>query len=487
MATPDLATAAWTCPSCERLVPGRIRQCRCGADAPLPYEVVPADAQGSDAAAGSIAGAPARSQSWLWIAPLLLIAGGAAGVYFARSEPEPAVIEDHTSALPAIGSGDMPGPAGATRLETGAPPISRAGELALRSAPISPLAEVSSAVPPASPIAAPIATPPAIAPALEDIVGRASAAVVSIETPTARGTGFFVTQDLVLTNAHVIAGHSFVTVRLHGGAIVQGRVERSSTDLDLAVIRAMAKAESTQILQLGSASAVRPGQEVLAIGSPMGLQNTVTRGIVSALRESGGVQLIQTDAAINPGNSGGPLLDRQGRVIGITTLKMSRGAESLGFAVAIAHAVPLIEGRSVASGAGTPQAPSLSAAASGGASQVDAQRRAGEQQFERAMQQLAQRGDEVDSRWRRLNAECPLNLQSNDGQREWFATRDQPPTFKTQDASCSQFLSDIRAYVAQFSKVMAQVGEDARRAGVYPGTLRDTRRRYRLDWSGWDR
>jgi S1-C subfamily serine protease len=322
---------------------------------------------------------------------------------------------------------------------------------------------------------------------IEDIVSRVSAAVVAIETPTARGTGFFVRPDVLLTNAHVVESHGYVTVRLAGGETTQGRVERTSADLDLAIVRATARPEKTQILQLGSPETVRPGQEVLAIGSPMGLQNTVTRGIVSAVRVAGGVQLIQTDAAINPGNSGGPLLDREGRVIGINTLKMARGAESLGFAVAVNHAVPLIEGRYVASGVGTTQAPSLSAAFNGNASNSDTARKDGEAQFDQAMRALAERADQVDAQWKRMHANCLLNPQTSDGQREWFIARDQPPTFKTADTWCAGFLTELRNYITQFSGAMAKISDEARRAGVYPGTLRETRRRYRLDWSGWDR
>ena len=91
------------------------------------------------------------------------------------------------------------------------------------------------------------------------------------------------------------------------------------------------------MLPLGQVASVRTGQEVIAIGSALGLQNTVTRGIVSARRQAGRVVLLQTDAAINRGNSGGPLLDRNGVVLGVTTLKMGGQAEGLGFAVAADH------------------------------------------------------------------------------------------------------------------------------------------------------
>jgi S1-C subfamily serine protease len=98
------------------------------------------------------------------------------------------------------------------------------------------------------------------------------------------------------------------------------------------------------MLELSSIGRVRPGQEVIAIGSALGvLQNTVTRGIVSALRNDGGVMLLQTDAAINPGNSGGPLLDRSGRVVGVNSMKVGGAAASIGFAVAADHVRTLVD------------------------------------------------------------------------------------------------------------------------------------------------
>jgi serine protease Do len=84
--------------------------------------------------------------------------------------------------------------------------------------------------------------------------------------------------------------------------------------------------------------AVEVGQDVIAIGSPLGLEGTVTRGIVSGLRSLGKIPLVQIDAAINPGNSGGPLLDASGQVIGVNTLKLRPStAESLGFAIGVDH------------------------------------------------------------------------------------------------------------------------------------------------------
>ena len=105
-----------------------------------------------------------------------------------------------------------------------------------------------------------------------------------------------------------------VTVRLNDGSARSARVERTVADVDLALLRTSGPPCADGAAARPGAPAVRTGQEVIAIGSALGLQNTVTRGIVSARRQAGSVVLLQTDAAINPGNSGGPLLDRQGVV-----------------------------------------------------------------------------------------------------------------------------------------------------------------------------
>jgi S1-C subfamily serine protease len=475
MTTERSSIPAWKCGSCGRLVPGRVRQCRCGhhlGPSPLDSEF---HSEHTDTSSPSRASTPAPTQrrSWLLLVLLLVVAGVV--IYYLSGASVP----------------DTASPGG-----TGTGPVSDRSGTALSSQSTSARAAEpgsSSRLVPIEAIVAPsehlgtAADVPRPALAIEDVVSRAAPAVVLVETSTARGTGFFVTQDLLLTNAHVVGNSSTVRVRLAGGHAVDGRVERISPDVDLAVIRATARPDMNQILQLGSAVPIRPGQEVLAIGSPLGLQNTVTRGIVSAIRTIGGVELIQTDAAINPGNSGGPLLDREGRVIGITTMKLARGTESLGFAVDVSHALPLIEGRPISTGSGTTAAPSLQRGLSDGATHVDTNRSTGEARFQQAMQMAAQRADQVDAQWKRLQSNCMVNPATSDAQREWFVLRDQNVSFKTADAGCSSFAADLREYVRQFSTFMAQAGEDARRAGVYPGSLRDARRRHRLDWSGWDR
>ncbi|MGQ0735282.1 MAG: S1C family serine protease [Acidobacteriota bacterium] len=430
------------------------------------------------------AAAPRTGQKRLLWGGLLLVAGVGVGALLTPSSTSPRAGQSQSPSPDLIGvepatDGDRePRPA----RSTADPPV-----LAHRSvsepATRSPASPVSASQPSGN------GTPPAAAPAssLEDMIAAAADAVVAIETPASRGTGFFAGGDLILTNAHVVGGHAWVTVRMTNGQTSQARVEKTASSVDLAVIRISAPLASHP-LSLDADREVRPGQEVLAIGSPLGLQNTVTRGIVSAIRELGGVELIQTDAAINPGNSGGPLLARDGRVIGIATLKVARGAEAIGFAVAARHAVSLIAGAS--STAPSPpltRSPAAPLVAGATFSAADELRREGAKEFERAMQALSQRADQVDGQWAKFVRSCPVAPYPGDQQRDWFTIRDRTPTLTGADPSCASFLRDLTGFVTGFSAALLEAGERARQAGVYPGTLRDTRRRHRLEWSGWDR
>ncbi len=154
------------------------------------------------------------------------------------------------------------------------------------------------------------------------------------------GSGFIVSTDgLVLTNAHVVAEASKVTVRLTDGREFAAKVVGSDRKTDIAVLRIDAKDLPT--VRIGNPATTRVGESVVAIGSPYGFENTVTAGIVSAksrsLPEENYVPFIQTDAAINPGNSGGPLFNLAGEVIGINSQIYSRtgGYQGLSFAIPI--------------------------------------------------------------------------------------------------------------------------------------------------------
>ena len=179
---------------------------------------------------------------------------------------------------------------------------------------------------------------------LEDVIEEVLPAVVSLTTDAGQGSGFFVDDNLIVTNYHVVGDSVSIEVKLHGGETLQGSVSRFSEEHDLALVRLNRRLHDHPTLELAPVEDLKVGQEVFAVGSPMGvLESSVTRGIVSAIRPMETATLVQTDAAINPGNSGGPLINRQGRVIGIATMKIAEG-DNLGFAVAADHATELVEG-----------------------------------------------------------------------------------------------------------------------------------------------
>ena len=168
------------------------------------------------------------------------------------------------------------------------------------------------------------------------------------ELPTPRervergtGSGFILSNNgRLLTNAHVVAGAETVEVTLKDGRTFEGRVVGSDSVTDVAVV----KIDTTGLptVRLGQSTNLTPGQWAIAIGNPLGLDNTVTAGIISAIGRSSSqvgvpdkrVSFIQTDAAINPGNSGGPLLNDRGEVIGVNTA-IRADAQGLGFAIPI--------------------------------------------------------------------------------------------------------------------------------------------------------
>ena len=132
-----------------------------------------------------------------------------------------------------------------------------------------------------------------------------------------RGSAFFVQHDTLITNVHVVQQDGYVTLRKMDGSSVNARVHTRAPAFDIAVLKVAQASASQAVLPMGTAQSLKPGQEVVVIGSALGtLQNSVSRGIVSGVRNSGGVTLVQSDAAANPGNSGGPMLDRNGRVVG---------------------------------------------------------------------------------------------------------------------------------------------------------------------------
>ncbi len=165
---------------------------------------------------------------------------------------------------------------------------------------------------------------------IEDVVK----AVVTIKTDVSQGTGFIISSDgYLVTNAHVLEGASRVVAYDYNKNSMTAEFIGYVDSLDIALLKISGNFEE---LELEDSDDVSVGERVIAIGNPLGLEFSVSEGIVSGVHREGLVSglnaYIQTDAALNPGNSGGPLINKQGKVIGINNFKLSDG-ESLGFAL----------------------------------------------------------------------------------------------------------------------------------------------------------
>jgi serine protease Do len=160
-----------------------------------------------------------------------------------------------------------------------------------------------------------------------------------------QGSGVIIDpRGFILTNNHVVAGSQQLLVHLYDGRELQGRVIGTDPRFDVALVQV--QAQGLKAVPMGDSSRLQVGQWAIAIGSPFGLEQTMTVGIISATGRKGlgrGTygDFLQTDASINPGNSGGPLLDIDGRVIGINTM-IAAQAQGIGFAIPINMARQII-------------------------------------------------------------------------------------------------------------------------------------------------
>ncbi len=180
---------------------------------------------------------------------------------------------------------------------------------------------------------------------VRELVNRLGAAVVQVRTPGALGSGFLLNEEgFLVTNFHVIEGETKISVEVYH--IVAGRLDRKvykqvrivsiNKFQDLALLKIEdTGAPAFVVAPLGDAELLNVGQTVFAIGSPLGLERTVTEGIISTrTREFQGALYLQTSAQINPGNSGGPLFNLAGQVVGVINMKVTAG-EGIGFAIPV--------------------------------------------------------------------------------------------------------------------------------------------------------
>jgi hypothetical protein len=178
-----------------------------------------------------------------------------------------------------------------------------------------------------------------------DIAARAFPAVVTIRTGDSLGTGFVVRADgWIATNLHVIVGGVRIKVTLRDTRELEvTEVLAASPEHDLALVRVQARGLPT--VALGDSDAMRPGDPVVAIGNPLGLEDTVSNGLVSARRKiddaQDGFEVLQVSAPIAPGSSGGPIFNERGEVIGVATAIL-QGGQNLNFGVPVRYLVPLL-------------------------------------------------------------------------------------------------------------------------------------------------
>ena len=159
---------------------------------------------------------------------------------------------------------------------------------------------------------------------------------------TSVGSGFIISKDgVILTNSHLVFGHQTIDVILDNGFTTRAELVGVDPFLDLAVLRISVPMKNLPVAILGDSNKVQTGEDVLAIGNPFGLEQTLTKGIISGVNRtllaspmSPDLPLIQTDAAFNPGNSGGPLVNGCGEIIGINTAMLGQG-DNINFAVPI--------------------------------------------------------------------------------------------------------------------------------------------------------
>lgn len=172
---------------------------------------------------------------------------------------------------------------------------------------------------------------------IADLVTRIKPSVVKIIVYDEQGkqiataSGFFITQTKVMTNKHVVAGAKSIGIKMFDGSLMYAYKVQDVPDIDIAVLEVKSEGKTIKPLSI-AASSPREGDKIVVVGSPLGLEGTVSDGIVSAIRKTVKGTYLQITAPISPGSSGSPVVDKSGRVVGIATLNIE-GGQNLNFAI----------------------------------------------------------------------------------------------------------------------------------------------------------
>ncbi len=175
----------------------------------------------------------------------------------------------------------------------------------------------------------------------QDVISRVSPHTVRIQTEKNEGTGFFIDgKELILTNSHVVGLAETVQINYQDNSSTTASVIGRAKDIDIALLKAYQPKDLSNPIAFCYGGYPEVGEDVIAIGNPIGLGTTITKGIVSGLRGSGITKQIQTDTSVNPGNSGGPLINYRGEIIGVVTSKIGGiGIENIAFAIPTEQAI----------------------------------------------------------------------------------------------------------------------------------------------------
>ena len=318
-------------------------------------------------------------------------------------------------------------------------------------------------------------------------------AVVSIEASGATGSGFIIAPSIVVSNLHVVGGQRLVEVRGEGSTR-QARLLEVAPDHDLVLLELYDSDPDQPVLELGSVEDVVVGQDVVAVGSAFGLQATVTRGIVSAIRTAKGVTFVQTDAAINPGNSGGPLLTLDGKVVGINAAKLTH-AEALGLAIAADHAAALREDASslgplpVAAATHDDELerlldpPLLEPEKPASRERRPPASITPSEGLDVTMRTLAREADDIDRSYDPVKRLCRVELDVyGKAPRPTVALFLSGSAAISGHADCARRFGALKNRASSLGKRVLAASDRAEAAGVSASTIHSIRRMYRLDW-----
>jgi len=466
---PSGTSQFWSCPQCRRHVPARLTKCRCGFSREGLHGV-------QLHAPGHKPTPSARRRTPHW-GLLVAIPLAIALIYV--------VFQTRSGG----GASDVPPPG------TSASDAEHAESTATDPPP-----DVSSAHPPMAEAQPASAVPDApdtpedgLTP--ETLFDKVAGSVVAVQANrpdgVAQGSGVVVAAHTVVTNRHVVEGARQVR-------LLQGERTWAVTSVVLDATHDLARLDAPDLdllaISVTSARALRIGERAYTIGAPQGLELTLSEGLVSGLRRFEWGEAIQTTAAISRGSSGGGLFDSQGQLIGITTFLFREG-QNLNFALPAEWAAQ-IKGETLTVRSGWNPLPAVAVAdqQSGQESQpddsdLDQVREEGAQLFEERVRALAKKADELDTAWRRYRDACLSSYTASYAYgRDWFGVWDGVVVTPNEDLpSCRSLLSDILSLGTQISEGMTAADREARSNWVYPGVRREIRRRYYMDWRGWDR